>query len=479
MSETNDGTKPPAPLPIGEQWNAEYLGHAREMLWRQLNEVHLLLDHVSSLANHSIGDVTVAMPAADGKEPLKLSGTDLALRLARMHFPPTTQYDFELNSAILLSIKDKLAPRISPARGMTIAFTYMFVGDEAQPSSRARRGGADEAAAESARIGISRFAFPWLAGPVANLNRTLKRLRWFILLLIIPLLAFTSWDIYYAGGLLDDHAQFIREYDGFFAANHDRPASCPPIVKGAASDDPRLAKVCDDYRIVSAKIASSYLNIDRFTTIDPRPVPDTETDWSDYLWAKAKRAWTWGKLAIHPVRLTVVLWDDATPAAPASALVSADDIAHRARAARLAGVVAVFKSYVLAMLFGVLGAWVRILRQIEDRVTRFVLGPSDRFMVLSGMFSGVVAGFTVGLFFYGAGSTSQAISVGGVGLSAGALSFLAGYGYDRFYKLLDGLLDRVFDATPVTRPEAAPPRAVTQPAPALPVAQPPVVPPTQ
>ncbi len=454
----------------GELWNGEYLRHSKEMLWRQLNEVHLLLDHVSSLPEHTIDKVKIAVPSTDGKPTVELSGTELALRLAQIHFPPRNQADIALDSAILLAIKDQLAQDASPARSMTIAFTYMYLGEEpldpgksgkTKSDTKDKNCGDDDA---KSRVGASRYAFPWLRGPVKKLRNTLRWLRRFMLILVIPAIALTSWDIYYAGGLLDDHAQYTRAYDGFFAANNDRPATCErPKTGDPAADakaEARLAKICDDYVLLISKITSSYLNIDRFVNGELLPPWSAATNGGatrssglpEAVEFVRKYIWSPFKYVIHPIRWSFILWDVVVPICPTDgdecAASTPDEARQRAQAARLAGLVAVFKSYALPMLFGVLGAWVRILRQVEDHVTRFVLSPSDQFMVMSGMFSGVVAGLVVGLFYYGAGSTSQAVSVGGMGLSAGALSFVAGYGYDRFYKMLDALLVRIFEPTP-------------------------------
>jgi hypothetical protein len=59
---------------------------------------------------------------------------------------------------------------------------------------------------------------------------------------------------------------------------------------------------------------------------------------------------------------------------------------------------------------------------------------------------GLVAGLAVGLIISTSGSPVQGVSnvAGAVTLSATALAFLAGYGAEAFFSMIDDLLKRVF-----------------------------------
>jgi len=111
-----------------------------------------------------------------------------------------------------------------------------------------------------------------------------------------------------------------------------------------------------------------------------------------------------------------------------------------------AAVVGVFTSYIVPMMFGLLGTLAGLVRTISGKVRESLLSPRDYKLSLASVPLGLVAGLAVGLIF-----SSSAISVQGLvgqttatSLSAAALAFLAGYGADSFFTMLDALLRRVF-----------------------------------
>jgi hypothetical protein len=102
-----------------------------ELIFRQdLNEVHLLIDFISSRADRSLA--ALAMP--DPEQPATtLHSADIVKRIMQMRYPPDDNPVVNsTNAAILLISKDKLSALASPARGLTIAYTTMFVDAEAR-----------------------------------------------------------------------------------------------------------------------------------------------------------------------------------------------------------------------------------------------------------------------------------------------------------------------------------------------------------
>ena len=116
---------------------------------------------------------------------------------------------------------------------------------------------------------------------------------------------------------------------------------------------------------------------------------------------------------------------------------------------------AVFANYVLPMMFGLLGAGVRMLRVVQYKLRDSLLGPRDLVLTFIGLLIGAIAGVAVGLFLAPT-DVSLGGSAGNLTLTAAGLGFLAGYGSDHFLQMLDSLLDRIFVADPA--PNDAPPK---------------------
>ena len=124
----------------------------------------------------------------------------------------------------------------------------------------------------------------------------------------------------------------------------------------------------------------------------------------------------------------------------------------------IAPIIAVFGTYVLPMMFGYIGTFTSAFRAVRDRMRDSTLGPQDFVMVLMSVPTGIVAGVAVGLF-YPAPDSTTAVGAFATSLTAGGVAFLAGYGAEAFFKVLDSLPERVFRAGPPTPPPALPPRA--------------------
>lgn len=123
---------------------------------------------------------------------------------------------------------------------------------------------------------------------------------------------------------------------------------------------------------------------------------------------------------------------------------------------RMAFVMTVFSTYILPMMFGLLGTAIAAIRAIQSKVRDYELGPRDLILTLMGLPIGLVAGVAVGLFYApsSAPSTGGGNLAGDLSLSAAGLGFLAGYGSEAFFKSLDALLTRVFTARASTPPPA-------------------------
>jgi hypothetical protein len=126
-----------------------------------------------------------------------------------------------------------------------------------------------------------------------------------------------------------------------------------------------------------------------------------------------------------------------------------------------ANLLAVLGNYVLPMMYGLLGAAAAAMMNVNQKIRSSRLSPRDRRMSQVQLVLGIITGACIGLFLTpsGVGSSTAAVSGGGVALSASALSFLAGFGVEGVFKMLQNILVTVFGDQPHTSPSRAGPGA--------------------
>ncbi|MBV9586881.1 MAG: hypothetical protein JO213_18560, partial [Alphaproteobacteria bacterium] len=112
-------------------------------------------------------------------------------------------------------------------------------------------------------------------------------------------------------------------------------------------------------------------------------------------------------------------------------------------------ILSVFTTYILPMMFALLGTLIGAFRAILNRVLDSELAPRDFVRMMLGIPTGLVAGIAVGLFL---SPTSVPIQGSGIGvggqltLTASGLGFLAGYASQSFFTYLDTIIGTVFPA---------------------------------
>lgn len=109
----------------------------------------------------------------------------------------------------------------------------------------------------------------------------------------------------------------------------------------------------------------------------------------------------------------------------------------------------IYSTYILPLIFGVLGTLVGAIRDVRNKIKDSELAPRDVWMFLIGLPMGAVAGLVVGLFLSPTDVTIPGMSVmsGKLSLSATALGFLAGYGSESFFTFVDSVFKQLFRAT--------------------------------
>ena len=114
----------------------------------------------------------------------------------------------------------------------------------------------------------------------------------------------------------------------------------------------------------------------------------------------------------------------------------------------LPAVLAVLRGYALPVLMGLLGSMTYVLRRYLRNVGDRLLTPRDLRDYIVRLVLGTVFGVAIGFFTSGDGNTAQqVISAPVSSLGAPALAFLAGYGVEAVFRLLDSLADQFSPAT--------------------------------
>lgn len=408
---------------------------------RDLYEVHLLIDFISGRTDKTLDDLEVSDTTDE-----KLKGIKVIQKITSMRYPPDPPPAKSGNAAFLLAAKNNLTMLAQPARGLTIAFTAMFVGlgyeaARASPQSFAYRASRmvlgpldglmarltpavvkvpphdpDDAleSLTSSRAGLARIAFPGLVRPVRSLRVTLRFLMFFFFLFWLPLTAITYWDVSFLKSTLQPLEQAAKDRVTLAlvspAFDHN---DCPPAVTNPPIRDARSA-ACQRIQDIMTREFHARTEVANFL--------DCQGFFSCKLF--------------HAIRWRFVLFNYDLP----PSMSPADPVGREYYAASL---LSVFANYVLPMMFGFLGAGVRMLRVIQYKLRDSLLGPRDLLLTLIGLLIGAIAGVAVGLFL-APSDVSLGSVAGNLTLTASGLGFLAGYGSDHFLAMLDNLLDRIF-----------------------------------
>jgi hypothetical protein len=130
-------------------------------------------------------------------------------------------------------------------------------------------------------------------------------------------------------------------------------------------------------------------------------------------------------------------------------------------------VLSVLSTYVLPMMFSILGALIAVMRDVHTKLRNSELAPRDRMLMLISLPMGAIAGIAVGLFLRPSTVPSSEIPglAGNLTLTASGLGFIVGFGADSFFSFLDWLKSKVFpEPGPVPVSTPARPSAAFAPA---------------
>ena len=423
------------------------------VLDRELSEVHLLLDYLSSCPDRTVPrSLTPAQTCCGHKAG---EDEDWLVKLCEISWPPQTLDTATFQrAALLIRAKDALNRLAYPASGATIAFT-MLVAQEDNSAPDKRPG----AGAPSSRNSLSRTAYPGLISKA-------KRFRLWnlvISLFISVWLAGTcglSWYVAVGNSLLlqyatarTAYADIVQRVDTEEAGGSDRtetpaPPDHPPAAAAAASTPAS--------EVVGAAKPGHFVALcDRARLLEPAKIrsgPGPVTVYSSVNELQLCREKTEAEKEIIRAGGALAHWRNAPARAVDSELKASAANASASAWASLLG------SAVLPVLYGFLGAGALVVRAISRKTSANLLSPRDLPLSLQQLALGAIVGACIGLFInpQSASAPGAASLLGPVALSSSALSFIAGFGVEGVFRAMEALINRVFGGGAGASPPAAP-----------------------
>jgi hypothetical protein len=439
------------------------------LIGRDLDDIYLLLDHLSGRADKQISTLTIET-AADGGGASK---QNLIESVCEIEWPPVQPLAASKAATILFKARDVLNEEAWPASGMSVAFTIM-VTDVAAPTEwrglrqLMTRGAFSPPvplqvpAAEVERTTLARAAYPHLWRPARRLRELVSIYLW-MLIVSLALTAVLSWNVA-SGKLILERLNELKLRATVEAARlvsaQDGGGGTVAISIANSDDVPDPASTFDTLCAVSGKAvppASGDAKSLRLNSLCARGIAIfAQRQAADTALKSWFSWWSWAALRPFPG------WNGPPETAAGS---PAGDLRADVRAAAIfeqqAGDVdSVLASYVLPMLYGFLGALTSVIRSLNVKMRISTLAPRDIPVSKVQLALGVIVGACIGLFVSPTGAPDARlpnITLAGnaVALSASALSFLAGFGVEAVFKWLEKLIVSAFPSGP--QPAPAPP----------------------
>lgn len=461
---------------------------------RLLSEVHLLIDFVSGHPEQRIGDMNFNFPKP-GAENEMLNTFQTITYICKLGYPPDPDESRRAaNAALLLLVKDKLTALAYPARGVTIAYTYCFVEPMGSLRDWIKRlaGRGNDSAAQQTRVTIARDAYPALYQS-ARRFRGIHRFMICVSIFLTILSALLLWMVAYGAQITsrfeDDRIrnadvekkiyEQVRAQDAVLPSNERYELipvkRCDPVLLPYQTIE--ISLLCNEWAYTQARYEKTIYDACAFAKSWPtlrlmwffpsevgneqhqcrRPKPSSEkapaasatiAAGSDGTASVAKAALSSpGRESDPTVLSTTNLAASSHQASPTPAKETdpPGEPATQEDVQSVTLVLSIYSNYVLPIFFGFLGTAASMLRSIGNKITDCVLGPRDAALSFFRIPLGMMAGFSVGLFFNPT-SVAQSISAGTATLTitASGVAFLAGYGADSFFKIVDGLIGHLF-----------------------------------
>ena len=439
-----------------------------------VSEIGMLLDFVAGSPNKTLRELAVPDTATPGAT---MPVNDVLCRLRTIesglkNTPPSLEAG---GSGFLLLVRDALNALIKPASGLTVAYTAMVVGN--------RRGGAVKSRAALAERAYAGLAF----GAVTH--------RWGQrVLLALALLATicAAWDsakvalgkslIHNLAELRAKQADISREKVRLEETFAQPNAPTVPLFQLAgvggqqAMGSVRLTvRLCERPSLVASSVAQTPALEAAFKSGPEEPalfesaaqqdVCDRDRLLGDSFFLAHKAIYAYmtdwpavvgtgfgsvaqavGVLGSIGQGVCARLTSACAPH-PNPLVELANDPKHADSELLVVPVLLVLGNYVLPVIFALLGAAAFVILDFYGKLRDSLLAPRDHVLSWIQLVLGSVIGACIGLFFsaYGPPSAgSQADLIGALTLSASGVGFLAGFGVEGVFAMLEKLVKGVF-----------------------------------
>jgi hypothetical protein len=419
------------------------------ILARELAEVYLLLDNISSAKAKSI--------PADGGHPIfkNKSGKAWLEQVCDIAWPPepSNRDSDALNAAKLIRAKDMLNQAAAPATGASIAFTLTVVGESTGAESGRpwwrrlllRLGGVSPPAVSASgsgpgggnggwrkpptRASLAALAYPTFAHRAWRYRVAFFSLIIFLIVWLVITCA-VSWDVATGSALLN---RVNALESARLATTAPSPATSPPATSSQARR-PRGPLIQPAQPTMQPPSQVQAAPPDAVASAQPRN--------DDRHKAAARNLATWVE---SPNWLRRLLVGGMGGRAEEATIVD-DAGAPQTNVEWAAAFIGVLAGTILPIFYGLLGAAAAVVRSVSAKLRDSTLMPRDLGLAYVQLALGAVIGACVGLFVTpdGASGSGQGL-LGSVHLSAPALCFVGGFGVEGVFLALESLIRRVFN----------------------------------
>ena len=402
---------------------------------RELSEVYLLLDNISTNPDNKLPATEAGVPIGLDKEWLK--------KVCNIDWPPGNKTDEAEAASLLIRAKDFLNNLAKPASGASIAFTLLATQDEARVRRHSDEGGEHV----PSRSSLARAAYPDYV-PEAKRFRTMQFWLSLFLVVCLVLTSALTWNVAYGNAAIRQlsaaQASFDSASQQVEATEASKPEAADP-KQGAHNTQVVLktaANLCATAKNEPSKADASpgYVSLSQLQACGTfEQAKDTRTS----------------------ARIAVVRW--LHPIAPDKYMANRKEDYLAVATARAS----IWGNGVLPFLFGLLGAGAAVVRSLSRKMKLSLLTPRDSTLSPQQLALGAVTGACIGLFMAqpGSAATMAGTALGPVALTGSALSFVAGFGVDAVFETIDGIIRRIFN---IPSPPGAPGAAVADKAEARP-----------
>ncbi|HLZ83057.1 MAG TPA: hypothetical protein VKQ54_05775 [Caulobacteraceae bacterium] len=436
------------------------------LLYRELAEIYLLIDYISSSCGKAL-PYTLALT-----EDKSEKSDNWIARVAAITWPPHgTKNEITSEAEYLIKIRDRLNRTVAPATGASIAFTIMSgsgyeqddeedetieedgtsieltiptiaeEGDSIESTTDRdnskfvdpQRSGRVRAKSALRRFNRARYNLALAAFP--NLRKPARRFAFWNFWLLVGLCVWLSVTILLSWYVTLGNDLVVQAYNARTELENFNPSSLISVTmntKDTSSDggSGSIGTKASDllkWHFLCNRVVVTRLNLVSFipelTLVSPTPPTKTACRRDD----NGEEATSSPRALARP--FFAVAWFN------------------------------LLGGSLLPAAYGLLGAWAAVIRCMSANIKACVLTERELKLSVIRLVLGAVVGACIGLFMQPAAGSDAKNAVGLLGiafLGASSLSFLAGFGVEHVFVVLDGVLNRAFSVAGTEQRDPSP-----------------------